>query len=94
MSEELKNPSVVYDDVAEAEKYRAARAKQIEEDMAKPFDPEAVLEVRHLRKTFPIQKTLLGKVTREKASSLAPKAVANPHLCNQGQWQMPRCVLK
>ena len=65
MSEELKNPSVTYDDAAEAEKYQAARAKQIEEDMAKPFDPEAVLEVRHLRKTFPIQKTLLGKVTRE-----------------------------
>lgn len=37
---------------------------------------------------------LLGKVTREKASYLAQKAVANPHLCNQGQWQMPRCVLK
>ena len=28
-------------------------------------DPEALLEVRHLRKSFPIQKSLLGKVQKE-----------------------------
>ena len=55
----------VYDDAEEQMKYLENRAKQHAEDFEKPFDPEAVLEVRHLRKTFPIQKTMLGKVTRE-----------------------------
>jgi len=30
-----------------------------------PFDPECILEVRHLRKSFPLKKTLMGKVTQE-----------------------------
>ena len=55
----------VYDDEALAAQYKAKRAKQIEEDCAQPFDPECVLEVRHLRKCFPIKKTVTGKVTRE-----------------------------
>ncbi|MBR4864872.1 MAG: dipeptide ABC transporter ATP-binding protein [Oscillospiraceae bacterium] len=38
---------------------------QYAEDFAKPFDTEAILEVRHLRKTFPLKKTMLGKVTKE-----------------------------
>ena len=42
----------------------------------------------------PVAPQLLDEVTREKASSSAQKAVANPHLWNQGQWRMPRCVLK
>ena len=33
--------------------------------MKKPYDPEAILEVRHLRKCFPIEKNLLGKVQKE-----------------------------
>ena len=68
MAEEkvLNNEAVCeYDDAAEQAKYLEQRAKQHAEDFAKPFDPEAVLEVRHLRKTFPIKKTLMGKVTRE-----------------------------
>ena len=56
---------VEYDDAAEQAKFLEKRKAQHEADFAKPFDPEAVLEVRHLRKTFPIKKTLLGKVTRE-----------------------------
>ena len=28
-------------------------------------DPEVILEVRNLRKTFPLKKTLTGKVTQE-----------------------------
>ena len=36
-----------------------------EEDFKKPFDPDALLEVRHMRKCFPLQKSLLGKVQRE-----------------------------
>ena len=59
-------PEVVeYDDAALEAAFKARRQKQIEEDLAQPFDPDCVLEVRHLRKTFPIEKTLLGKVTRE-----------------------------
>ena len=54
-----------YDDAALAAEYQARRQQQIAEDLAQPFDPECVLEVRHLRKCFPIKKTLLGKVTRE-----------------------------
>ena len=57
--------NTVYDDAQEQEKYLQARKKQMEEDFAKPFDPECVLEVRHLRKTFPMKKTITGKVTKE-----------------------------
>ena len=55
----------VYDDAALAAEYQAKRAKQIEADFQKPFDKDAILEVRHLRKCFPLQKTFTGKVTRE-----------------------------
>ena len=55
----------VYDDAALEAAYKARRKEQIEYDLAQPFDPDCVLEVRHLRKTFPIKKTLMGKVTRE-----------------------------
>ena len=65
LNNEAAAESVVYDDAAEQAKYLEARKKQHEEDFQKPFDPEAVLEVRHLRKTFPIKKTMMGKVTRE-----------------------------
>jgi len=67
MTEEKLNQdaSFVYDDEIEAAHFQAKRAKQIEEDSKKPFDPEAILEVRHLRKTFPMKKTITGKVTKE-----------------------------
>ena len=65
MADQQKNPQVVYDDAAEEALFLAARKAQIEEDMQKPFDPEAVLEVRHLRKCFPLKKTITGKVTQE-----------------------------
>ena len=55
----------VYDDEALAAEYKEKRRKQIEEDCAQPFDPDCVLEVRHLRKCFPIKKTVTGKVTKE-----------------------------
>ena len=58
-------PDVVYDDAAIAAEFQEKRKRQIAEDCAKPFDPEALLEVRHLRKCFPLQKTMTGKVTRE-----------------------------
>ena len=54
-----------YDDAALAAEFAEKRRRQNEEDFAKPFDPDCVLEVRHLRKCFPLQKTITGKVTRE-----------------------------
>ena len=56
---------VEYDDAALTAAYYAKRQQQIAEDLAQPFDPDCLLEVRHLRKCFPLQKTLTGKVTRE-----------------------------
>ena len=71
MSEELNNiteneeASTVYDDAAEAKKEAERRRAAIEADSALPFDPEALLEVRHLRKCFPIKKSMTGKVLQE-----------------------------
>ena len=56
---------ITYDDEALAAAYAAKKQKQMAEDFAKPFDPECILEVRHLRKCFPLQKTITGKVTKE-----------------------------
>ena len=55
----------LWDDAAEEKKFLEARARQIEEDKKKPVDPEALLEVRHLRKCFPIKKSITGKVLQE-----------------------------
>jgi len=57
--------AVQYDDAAEQAKFLEKRKQQMAEDFQKPFDPEAILEVRHLRKTFPLKKTMMGKVTKE-----------------------------
>ena len=37
----------------------------MEEKITQEFDPNAILEVRNLRKSFPIKKTFTGKVTQE-----------------------------
>ena len=65
MADEKVLNTPAYDDEKEQAEYLAARQKQHAEDFAMPFDPEAVLEVRHLRKTFPMKKTMMGKVTKE-----------------------------
>ena len=65
MADEKVTDTLVYDDEALAAEYLVKRAKQQEADFAKPFDPEAILEVRHLRKCFPMKKTITGKVTKE-----------------------------
>lgn len=44
---------------------KEAFAAQREKDFEAPYDPEAILEVRHMRKCFPLQKSLFGKVERE-----------------------------
>ncbi len=61
----MAEDKIIYDDAALEQEYREKRAKQIEEDLKKPADPDCILEVRHLRKCFPLKKTITGKVTRE-----------------------------
>jgi len=50
-----------FDDVAEREREEQERAEIIEADKLLPPDPEAILEVRHLKKHFVLKKTLMGK---------------------------------
>lgn len=66
MSENIEavNESV-YDDGAIALALAEQKAARMEEDLRKPFDSDALLEVRHLSKRFPIKKNLLGKVEKE-----------------------------
>ena len=55
----------LYDDAAIAAAEAEAKQARIAEDMQKPFDPDVLLEVRHLRKSFPVVKNLVGKVQKE-----------------------------
>ena len=50
-----------YDDEAQRAKEEAERQAKIDADKVLPPDPEAILEVRHLKKHFVLKKTLLGK---------------------------------
>ena len=43
---------------------KAALEEKKAADFLAPYDPEALLEVRHMRKTFPIEKSLMGKVQK------------------------------
>ena len=61
----MADNNIIYDDAAESAKFLEKRKEIIEQDSKKPFDPEAILEVRHLRKCFPLKKTITGKVTQE-----------------------------
>ncbi len=54
-----------YDDEAIAEQRRLEREAIKLADFKKPIDPNALLEVRHLRKCFPIKKSMTGKVLQE-----------------------------
>ena len=63
--EKVTTNTPVYDDAALEAEYQAKRRQQHEQDYQMPFDPDCVLEVRHLRKCFPLKKTITGKVTRE-----------------------------
>ncbi len=51
-----------FDDALEAEKEQAARDAQAKADLDLPPDPDVLLEVRHLKKYFPIKKSMSGKV--------------------------------
>ena len=63
-TEEISD-ATVYDDELEAKQYNERKQAQIMEDMSLPFDSEALLEVRHLRKCFPVKKSITGKVKQE-----------------------------
>ena len=54
-----------FDDEAEKKRFKEAQKQKAEEDFKKPFDESALLEVRHLRKEFPLKKSLTGKVLQE-----------------------------
>ncbi len=54
-----------YDDEAIIKEYNEAKEAKKLADFEKPADPDALLEVRHLRKCFPIKKSLTGKVQQE-----------------------------
>jgi len=62
---ETPEAEISYDDVAEAAKRAEQKAEAIAADAQKAPDPDALLEIRHLRKAFPIQKSLTGKVQKE-----------------------------
>ncbi len=61
----MAEETILYDDEVLQKEYLERRAAQIAEDLAQPADPECILEVRHLRKCFPMKKTITGKVTKE-----------------------------
>ncbi len=51
-----------FDDAAEAAAEQQVRDERAKADMELPPDPDALLEVRHLKKYFPLKKSLSGKV--------------------------------
>ena len=67
--EEMKNEQVTeqenaflnFDDAAEKAREEAEKMAKIEADKRLPPDPEAILEVRHLKKHFVLKKSLTGK---------------------------------
>ena len=58
-------PVSEYDDAAIEAQEAAEKQAAIEADKNKPYESEALLEVRHLRKCFPVKKDLLGRVQKE-----------------------------
>ena len=50
-----------FNDEAELGRELAEKQKKIDEDSLLPPDPDAILEVRHLKKYFVLKKTLTGK---------------------------------
>ena len=54
-----------FDDQAEFGKEQELRDRKIAEDSELPPDPDAILEVRHLKKYFTLKKTMLGKPLSE-----------------------------
>ena len=51
-----------FDDAAEARREQELRDEKAKADLELPPDPDALLEVRHLKKYFPLKKSMSGKV--------------------------------
>lgn len=64
-NEILEGAEVVYDDEAIMTAHREEKEAAKKADFEKPFDENALLEVRHLRKCFPIKKSITGKTLQE-----------------------------
>ena len=60
-----KNDQIIESYLREEEEKQQQLAEQKQADLDAPFDPDVLLEVRHMRKSFPIQKSLMGKVQKE-----------------------------
>ena len=66
MSEAVNTtPAAEYDDEVIQQKVSEEKQARIDSDLTKPYDPDALLEIRHLSKRFAIQKSLFGKVEKE-----------------------------
>ena len=65
VDEVVEASDVIYDDEAIAAEYKAKREAEKAADIEKPYDPNAILEIRHLRKCFPLKKSITGKVLSE-----------------------------
>ena len=61
VAEILATQEPAFDDAMQKAKEEEAREAKIQADKALPPDPEAILEVRHLKKYFTLKKTLMGK---------------------------------
>ncbi len=59
--EDTENRFSSFDDAEEAAKEQEERDKKAEADLSLPPDPDALLEIRHLKKYFTLSKTILGK---------------------------------
>ena len=64
-NEILEGAEVAYNDEAIMAAHREEKEATKKADFEKPFDENALLEVRHLRKCFPIKKSITGKTLQE-----------------------------
>ncbi len=62
-TENANREELDFDDAAEAVKERELREELVREEEALPPDPDALLEVRHLKKFFSLKKTITGRTT-------------------------------
>ena len=69
---------VAYNDEEIQAAERQAKAERILQDSLLPPNPQALLEVRHLRKAFPIKKSWTGKVQQELIAVDDVSFVLNP----------------
>ncbi len=64
-NEDLNIDFSTFDDEAQKAKEEALKQAKYEADKELPPDPNAILEVRHLKKYFTLKKTMFGKVLSE-----------------------------